>query len=334
MIYQYNTYSLRRIIACVLAFSILLTVSVQAQNIKKAYWDNGELKSEGALNSAGYKIGPWKYYYQSGELEAKGEYTGNRIDRTLDVFKKSKYSSIDDANNASARNGEWVFYYSSGQVKGKVTYQDGCPVGKVTRWHKNGQKAEESDYIDCKPIGGRMMWDKEGKKYFETRLEGGGRSVEIEWYPNGQMKSMIPYKDGQQYGKVKRWYANGQREEDVMMKNTRVHGSYRSWYPNGKKQREFFSINNVMSGEYREWNEEGNLVREIIESTERKLIIVRTYWDNGQKKMEGTSKMPPSLSIHQWAQSRHGSWTYWDKSGDVLKTENYDTGRLESIDMP
>jgi antitoxin component YwqK of YwqJK toxin-antitoxin module len=320
----------------ILFFSCFIFIAQQsfAQQVKKDYWDNGKVKSEGAYNNASMKVGKWKYYYQNGQLEVIGDYTGNKIDKTIEVFKSSKTSALDDGNNASARNGEWVFYYSDGKVKGKASYQDGCPVGKAVRWHKNGGKAEESDYIDCKAIGGRMMWDDEGRKYFETRMEGNGSTVEIEWYPDGQMKSMIPFKNGQQYGRVKRWYKTGQREEDVMMKNTRVHGQYRSWYANGKKQREFFSINNIMTGEYREWNEAGILVREIIESTEQKIIVVRNFWDNGTKKMEGTSKMPPSLSIHQWAQSRNGAWTYWDKDGNVLKTENYEDGRLVSVEMP
>lgn len=320
-------------------FSFMLVIcfsvsTVMAQQTKKNYWENGKVKSEGAVNGAGLRTGKWKYYYQNGSLEASGDYTGNKTDKIIEAFKKNKNSAIDDNTTPASRNGEWVFYYSTGEVLGKVTYQDGCPVGKAVRWHQNGTKAEESDYIDCKAIGSRMMWDDKGRKYFETRLEGAGNTVEIEWYTNGQMKSMIPYKDGQQYGRVKRWYENGQREEDVMMKNTRVHGSYRSWYANGKKQREFFSINNVMSGEYREWSEDGILMREIIEQQESKLILVRNFWENGKKKMEGTSKTPPSLSIHQWAQSRHGAWTYWDKDGNVLKTENYDNGKLMSVDMP
>lgn len=317
-----------------LFFILGLCFNLQAQNVKKTNWNNGNLKSEGAYNQAGLKVGKWTYYYQNGKKEAEGSYSGKKIDRTIEVFKNSKNSAIDDKQKPSSRDGEWTFYFAGTQVKGKITYQNGCPVGKAVRWHKNGEKAEESEYIDCKAIGSRMMWDKEGRKFFETRMEGNGKTVEIEWYSNGQMKSMIPYKNGQQYGRVKRWYSNGQREEVVMMKNTRVHGSYRSWYANGEKQREFFSINNVMSGEYREWDNKGQLVREIVEMKDKKMIEVKSYWDNGQLKMKGTSNMPPSLSIHQWAQARHGAWTYWDREGKVMKTENYSAGRLLSVDMP
>jgi antitoxin component YwqK of YwqJK toxin-antitoxin module len=158
--------------------------------------------------------------------------------------------------------------------------------------------------------------------------------MEVEMYAGGEKKSAIPYKNGQQYGRVKRWYESGQKEEDVMMKNTRVHGSYRSWYSNGNKQREFFSINNVMSGEYREWDKDGRLLLEIIELTAESKILVKSYWPNGKLKMQGKSDMPESLSIHEWSQTQQGYWMYWQKDGTVIKSEKYSKGQLLTVEMP
>ncbi|MFT5646327.1 MAG: hypothetical protein ACI976_001008, partial [Aureispira sp.] len=180
----------------------------------------------------------------------------------------------------------------------------------------------------------KRIWSKEGWLKYETINEGNGRSMEVEMYASGEKKSAIPYKNGQQYGRVKRWYESGQKEEDVMMKNTRVHGTYRSWYSNGNKQRQFFSINNVMSGEYREWDTDGKLLLEIIELTEENKISVTSYWSNGQLKMQGKSNMPSSLSIHEWSQTRQGYWTYWQKDGTVIRSEKYSNGQLLTTEMP
>jgi antitoxin component YwqK of YwqJK toxin-antitoxin module len=318
----------------VFIISYILINSIAAQQPKKTIWENGKVKSEGQVNDAGIRSGQWKYYYSSGQLEAVGSYSGKKTNTVHEPFKRNKNSAVDDHSSVPARDGEWNFYFPDGKIFAQINYLGGCPVGKAIRYHPNGAKAEETQFNLCKPSAPRMMWDAKGTKYFESKIESPGKTVDYEYYPSGQMKSMIPYKDGEQYGVVKRWFENGQREEDVMMKNTKVHGSYRSWYANGKKQREFFSINNVMSGEFKEWNESGVLLREIIEHTETQMIIVRTYWENGKLKMEGTSKTPPSHSIHQWAQSQHGAWTYWDKNGNVLKTENYQFGKIVSVDMP
>jgi len=303
-----------------------------AQKIEKQVYANGNTQSEGAYTSERAKTGVWKYYYPNGQLEAQGAYAGKRVDKAIEVAKKARNSSIDD--NFDMRDGQWTFYYENGQVKAKATYKAGCPQGKVERWHDNGKRAEECEYVECKAAGARKMWDKDGVLYFENQIVSAGQSVEIEWYANGTKKSEVPYKDGQQYGKVRRWYPNGQKEEEVSMRNTRVHGLYRSWYENGNKKMEFTSINNVMSDEYREWFENGKLSTEIIEMKDKKMISVKQFWDNGQVKVQGTSALPASLSIHNWSQSRHGLWTYWLKDGSTMKTENYENGRLVSTELP
>lgn len=307
-------------------------LQLTAQEIKKELYDNGSTKAEGAYSVANYKVGVWKYYYSNGKLEAEGRYNGKKAGKIIDVIRKGRNSAIDD--KASVRDGKWVFYYSNGQKKGTISYQDGCPKGILTKWYKTGEKMEETEYVDCKQMGNKKIWARDGWLKYETTNEGNGRSMEIEWYASGQKKSAIPYKNGQQYGRVKRWYENGQKEEDVMMKNTRVHGSYRSWYANGNKQREFFSINNVMSGEYREWTKDGKVLWEIIELTDEKKILVKNFWPNGQVKMKGKSSMPQSLSVHQWSQTREGYWTYWYKDGSVTKSEKYSKGQLLTVEMP
>jgi uncharacterized protein len=307
-------------------------LQLTAQEVKKESYDNGAPKSEGAYTSSSFKTGVWKYYYPNGNLEAQGTYNGKEAGKTIDVVRRGKNTAINDKR--SVRNGKWTFFYSNGAKRGSVNYSDGCPTDMLTKWYKTGEKMEEAVYIDCKPLGNKKIWAREGWLKYETTNEGNGRSTEIEWYESGKKKSSIPYKNGQQYGRVKRWFENGQKEEDVMMKNTRVHGSYRSWYSNGNKQREFFSINNVMSGEYREWTEDGKLLWEIIEMTNEKKISVKTFWPNGQVKMSGKSNMPESLSIHQWSQTREGYWTYWYKDNTVSKSEKYSEGQLLTVEMP
>ena len=313
---------------------LLISSFISAQKAQKNYWENGALRSEGQTNDLGVRTGQWKFYYSTGEMEASGSYNGQKVSIVNEPFKRPKTSAVDDYNSKSSRQGEWNFFYKNGTASAKIYYNNGCPYDKAYRYHTNGTKSEEVTLSNCAVYAPRTMWDQKGVKYFETKIETPGKTVDYEYYSNSQLKSIVPYKDGEQFGVVKRYFENGNREEDVMMKNNKVHGSYRSWYANGKKQREFFSINNVMSGEFREWNESGVLLRETIEDTETQRIVVKTYWENGQLKMKGTSKTPPSHSIHHWAQSRHGAWTYWDKNGNVQKTENYLDGKLISTDLP
>jgi antitoxin component YwqK of YwqJK toxin-antitoxin module len=319
-------------LAYILLFCICYTNHITAQTVKKVFWENGNLKSEGASTAAALKVGQWKYYYSNGKLEAEGTYLAKAGRENTPVFRARKTSAIQGEN--SPRDGQWTFYYSSGAKKAAVIYKEGCPTGLFTSWYKTGEKKEERSYEACNKITSKKIWAKAGWLKFETVKEDEMRSVEVEWYKNGQKKSAIPYKKGKQYGRVKRWYPNGQKEEDVMMKNTRVHGYYRSWHSNGKKKHEFFSINNVMSGDYFDWNENGALIWQIQELKDENKISVVNYWENGQIKMTGKSKMPTSLSIHEWSQSRDGQWTYYYKDGKVIKGESYLDGRLQNVEMP
>ncbi|MFK7798274.1 MAG: toxin-antitoxin system YwqK family antitoxin [Aureispira sp.] len=312
-------------------FLNICTATLIAQEVRKESYENGNIKAEGAYNSSKIKTGHWKYYYPNGKLEAEGAYAGQKANARPVLVRKGRNSAVND--EGVVRKGKWTFYYTNGQPKASITYNDGCPEGSLTKWYKTGEKMEQSSYKGCGAATAKKIWDKEGWLKQETINEGNERSVQIEWYKNGQKKAAIPYKRGKQYGRVKRWYESGQREEEVMMKNTRVHGSYRSWYPNGKKQREFFSINNVMSGEYREWNDKGQLVWEIRELTDEKKILVISYWPDGTVKMKGKSNMPTSLSIHEWSQTRDGYWTYWYQQ-KVTRSEKYNNGQLLTVEMP
>ncbi len=316
-----------------LLFLLLCVFSLElsAQEVRKETYEDGRTKSEGAYSSAKIKTGQWKYYYPNGKLEAEGSYNGKLAPAQPVLVRKGRDSAIDD--DGVVRHGKWTFYYTNGQPKASINYQNGCPNGQLIKWYKTGEKMEQSNYSTCDKVTAKKIWAKEGWLKQEMLNEGNERSVQIEWYENGQKKAAIPYKKGKQFGRVKRWYANGQREEDVMMKNTRVHGSYRSWYPNGNKQREFFSINNVMSGEYKEWNKDGKLLWEITELTDENKILVVNYWPDGSIKMKGKSAMPTSLSIHEWSQTRTGYWTYYFE-GKVTRSEKYSNGQLLAVEMP
>ncbi len=309
----------------------LLTSSLFAQ-IKINRWENNLKKSEGAYATTGLKKGLWKFYYKNGNLEAEGYYNGQYASKSISVVHKKKDSAISDEK--AMRIGHWIFYYDNGKKRATINYKDGCPSGVLTKWYKEEQKMEETHFIACKPIGNRKIWHRDGWLKYETIQKEDGKSLEVEYYSNGQKKSIVPFRNGQQYGKVKRWYPNGQKEEEVMMKNTKVHGSYRSWHQNGSQKLSFFSINNIMSGEYKEWSNKGILVWHIVEMTDENAISVKNFWQTGKLKIEGKSTLPNSLSLHDWSKTRTGYWTYYTQAGTIIKSEKYKQGALLNTQTP
>ena len=86
---------MKKIIALLLLFFPLLSLAQdtsfsKVSELKKFYYDNGKLASEGTFKN-GKPDGNWKSYYQNGQLKSEG----NRVDGILD--------------------GQWIFYSESGQ---------------------------------------------------------------------------------------------------------------------------------------------------------------------------------------------------------------------------
>ena len=84
----------------------------------------------------------------------------------------------------------------------------------------------------------------------------------ISWYPNGQKKSVLTYKNENIDGLFTTWYENGQKKVERTYKDGEPDGLDRKWYKNGQKRLE----ETWKNGEWisvKEWNEDGSLIRKI-----------------------------------------------------------------------
>ena len=66
-------------------------------------------------------------------------------------------------------------------------------------YYENGQQEKEV-------YGERILrsWYEDGEKKYDASYEIDGKIYEVEWYPNGQMKSMNNYRDIEY-----EWYPDG-----------------------------------------------------------------------------------------------------------------------------
>ena len=82
-----------------------------------------EGRVQGAITD-GKKNGAWIYYYENGQIEAKGNY------------KNSK------------KQGEWIFNFENGKIQSKVTLIDGIVDGEWIFYYKNGKISHINIYKD------------------------------------------------------------------------------------------------------------------------------------------------------------------------------------------
>jgi antitoxin component YwqK of YwqJK toxin-antitoxin module len=173
----------------ILSLSLLLSGSFSAQTVKTEKWKNGKDKSSGAykydvpvsanasksdlakISSQLVKVGAWKYWFESGQLQAEENYTdGLRTGMQKSWYANGKPESVVDLNAKTA-----VYWYDNGQKQSEgPVLNTGAPTGRWTAWHSNGQKNSEGLY--------NAAGNKEGNWQF--------------WDANGQLIANQTYKNG------------------------------------------------------------------------------------------------------------------------------------------
>tara|TARA_R110000823_G_scaffold315126_1_gene445837 strand:+ start:5345 stop:6427 length:1083 start_codon:yes stop_codon:yes gene_type:complete len=199
----------------ILFFFTCCIVSAQTTKIDNEYYSSGKLKGTGTVQIHGTraehisdglfdpgrieerlytsKIGEWKFYYESGQLESSGKYSDGK------------------------KNGEWKEYYESGELERTGNYANGDKVGKWKGYYESGQLKIIEDY-SLNSIS-YIEYYENGNKYreffFRTKDIKYGSKVDgpfIEYYENGNLKELRNFDDGTEVGMIKLYDENGNLE--------------------------------------------------------------------------------------------------------------------------
>ncbi len=110
------------------------------------------------------------------------------------------------------------------------------------------------------------------------------KSIERTFHRNGQLREVVPLRNGRRHGVVRVWHRNGLLENEEPYQNGLLHGVcrqwsesgrllgkyrmirgtgvQRAWHENGKLQLEFSAVRGDFSGRYRLWLHDGALLSE------------------------------------------------------------------------
>ncbi len=189
------------------------------------YNEFGIKKGQGMVDSALQKSGLWEFYYEDGNLKAKGNYQTEK------------------------RVGEWTFYYHSGVLEQEGSYEEGYYEGLWKWYYENGNILREENYFyglreglmfELSPAGDTIVkgtfveGDKDGiwfyrigddysvGKYYYGLKTGTWTSY---YYPEMKLKIKENYTQGVKSGKYKEYYKN---------KKLKKFGTYESNEKTGK----------------------------------------------------------------------------------------------------
>ena len=112
------------------------------------------------------------------------------------------------------------------------------------------------------------------------------KSVEKTFHRNGELREVVPLRNGRRHGVVRVWHKNGVLANEERYQNGLLHGVcrqwseagrllgkyrmvhgtgvQRTWHENGRLQLEFSTVNGDFSGRYRLWLHDGALISEEI----------------------------------------------------------------------
>ena len=86
---------------------------------------------------------------------------------------------------------------------------------------------------------------------------------EVSYWPDGQKKTAISYKDGKRHGLKAHWYQSGQKLSEINYKYGKYDGLLTVWYENGQWRRTGNHLDGKMVGIWTHWYENGQQRDEI-----------------------------------------------------------------------
>ncbi len=157
------------------------------------------------------KQGPWRKYYQNGQLRYKGQF---------------------ENNNAIGR---FEHYYNDGNLKTILIHMDKSDKSQVIHYYQNGEIAAEGEFIGDKKNGTWKYFSYYGGflSYTESYKEGQKHGISIKYFKNGNTTQELSWENNQKEGSWKVWFPNEQLQLSANFNYGKLDGPFINYYPDG-----------------------------------------------------------------------------------------------------
>ncbi len=216
----------------------------QKQGLHTSYDPSGKIESavvysndvvfeSGDLNEKGERKGSWEFYYPDGKIRAKGKYkAGKKIGNWDYFFENGRVEQKGRYNKEGKAHGDWVWFYEDGQILREESFWRGREDGKMKEFSDSATVITEGEYIDG---------NKEGPWYYimgDHKEEGKYRAGERdgEWnhyFPNGKLSFRGSYVDGAPEGKHLYYYKTGRLKREEHFEFGLQHGIWKTYNEQG-----------------------------------------------------------------------------------------------------
>lgn len=329
------------------------------------YYENGIEDStwtwwneDGSINKIGnYKNGlphgKWTFYYPSGQLQAEEIYVNNRLQGNATYWYENGKLSAKGDYQRDLKNEHWTYWYKSGVKSEEGRYSLDKRTGDWQSYYENGKRELHTVCSDSLILF-MDYWDTNG-----VQLVKNGTGEYITYYENGQKASQGKLKEGISIGIWNFWYLDGKLKEIGRYENVIYHvistwdneghamvtngnGHCVNRYENGVISAEGYYLNGLMEGEWKFKNEFDTIIQVVSYTSGKANGKTSNYYDSGEKYSEGELLNDKQNGKWTWYfqngslesqvnfedGQKDGEQVFWNESGNIIKKEYYEKGKL------
>ena len=246
----------------------IYSYAIDGKNIDRGYYSDGKLAyiQELKIIIGQNPIPNGKYieYYKNGQIKVQGN------------------------NKEGKRDGEFKAFLRNGKSAGSVFYKDGKIIKStlVNSMKDNASFSlvtDKSYDLNLYEIITEEFKNKLLKEYLIFKKDGLFNGEKREYYEEGEIKAITPFKNSLAEGTYISYYPNGNMEEKYTYVNGEENGEGFSYYENGKLEEKYFMKNGKLDGEAINYFEDGKIRNKSI-FKDGVLLEEEIYKDNEIRK--------------------------------------------------
>lgn len=240
------------------SYNGMLTGTNVVRNGKKTfvlYHPNGKKQLEGTLVDDKIENGHYKYHYRDGSVSKEINISGTKWNGPYREYHLNGKIAEESNYKNGDREGSYTTYYNNGKVHFKATYLNGKLEGHCEEYDRHGTLIGTSDYHFGKKNGPDSSFSAAGKFYGLVRYKSdmpvayyfvdeegkvvaqdkdeSGLKKRLFYYPNGNLRSDVAFKNGTENGPAKYYYSGGSLKKTTGYKNGIQEGITTDYYQNG-----------------------------------------------------------------------------------------------------
>lgn len=175
------------------------------------------------------KDGEWKWYNDDKGLDSLIQYTNNQYNGKYNIWHFNGKKAAMGTYVNGIKTGEWSWFSTKGELDSTKFYTQGILNGSVTLFYTSNKEQIVISELMNKIIPGEsniksIMVYKAGKLHGEK----------IDYFSNGQKRSLWTYDMGIRSGLFTIWSPSGFRKESGTYLNNKPNGLITRWYGHGQ----------------------------------------------------------------------------------------------------